>query len=128
MRLEWGVWKYGLKTICFLSFSFSDLTEMFTTSIPINVWLEVAYVVLFGTFIAYILIMIGQKTLHATVVSMYNYVQPIVGTLVSVLIGIATFGWIKGLASALVFVEVYIVTQTKSKGRVIKTKESLINP
>ena len=38
-----------------------------------------------GTFLAYILMMIGQKTLRPTVISMYNYVQPIVGTSVSIL-------------------------------------------
>ena len=34
---------------------------------------------------------------------MYNYVQPIVGTSVSILLGMGTFGIAKGIAVALVF-------------------------
>lgn len=107
-------WMFTYASLCFLPFSFADLSDMFTTPHPTSVWLEVAYVVLIGTFAAYILIMVGQKTLHPTIVSMYNYVQPIVGTLASVLIGIGTFGWIKGVASALIFLGVYVVTHAKT--------------
>ena len=108
-------WMFTYASLCFIPFSYHDLSEMISLSFPVGVWLEVGYVIFFGTFFAYVLIMVGQKTLHATVVSMYNYMQPVVGTIASVIIGIATFGWIKGVASALIFVGVYIVTQTKSK-------------
>ncbi len=111
-------WMFTYASICFIPFSFHDLSEMISLSFPIGVWLEVGYVVLFGTFFAYVLILVGQKTLHPTVVSMYNYAQPVVGTIASVFIGIGTFGWIKGVASVLIFAGVYIVTQTKSRVRI----------
>ena len=63
--------------------------------------------------------MIGQKTLRPTVISMYNYVQPIVGTSVSILLGMGTFGPAKGLAVVLVFLGVYIVTQSKSREQML---------
>ncbi len=63
--------------------------------------------------------MIGQKTLRPTVISMYNYVQPIVGTSVSILLGMGTFGIAKGIAVALVFTRVYIVTQSKSREQML---------
>lgn len=108
-------WMFTYASLCFIPFSFYDLSNMISSSFPIVVWLEVIYVVLFGTFFAYMLIVAGQKTLHPAIVSMYNYLQPVVGTVFSLLMGIGTFGWIKGIASALIFVGVYIVTQTKSK-------------
>ena len=83
--------------------------------ISTSTWACVAYVIVGGTFLAYILMMIGQKTLRPTVISMYNYVQPIVGTSVSILLGMGTFGVAKGIAVALVFTGVYIVTQSKSR-------------
>ncbi len=76
-------------------------------------------VIVGGTFLAYILMMIGQKTLRPTVISMYNYVQPIVGTSVSILLGMGTFGVAKGIAVALVFTGVYIVTQSKSREQML---------
>ena len=68
------------------------------TKFPTSTWACVAYVIVGGTFLAYILMMIGQKTLRPTVISMYNYVQPIVGTSVSILLGMGTFGIAKGIA------------------------------
>ncbi|MCD7937481.1 MAG: DMT family transporter [Tannerellaceae bacterium] len=108
-------WMFLYASICFIPFSFHDLSGMSTQHFPLEVWLEVGYVVLFGTFFAYILILVGQKTLRPTIVSMYNYVQPIVGAGVSVWIGMSTFGWTKGIASALIFTGVYIVTQSKAR-------------
>ena len=120
-------WMFTYASLCFLPLSFRDLSEMVSLSFPMEVWLEVGYVVFFGTFLAYVLMMVWQKTLHATVVSMYNYMQPVVGTIVSVVIGIATFGWIKGVASLLIFVGVYIVTQTKSRVSITEIGEQEIN-
>jgi drug/metabolite transporter (DMT)-like permease len=59
--------------------------------------------------------MVAQKTLRPTVVSMYNYVQPIVASIVAVVIGMDTFGLVKSVAIVLVFLGVYVVTQSKSR-------------
>ncbi len=110
-------WMFTFASICFMPLSIRDLSAMTSQSFFPEVWLEVGYVVIFGTFFAYILILVGQKTLRPTIVSMYNYVQPIVGTIVSVLLGIGTFGWVKAVASALIFAGVYVVTQSKSRSQ-----------
>jgi len=67
---------------------------------------------------------VGQKTLRPTVVSMYNYMQPIVGAGVTVLIGMGTFGWTKALASMLIFIGVYVVTKSKSRDQIQKDKKN----
>jgi drug/metabolite transporter (DMT)-like permease len=61
--------------------------------------------------------MAAQRVLRPTVLSMYNYVQPIVASIVAVIWGLGTFGWSKALAIVLVFLGVYIVTQSKSKAQ-----------
>lgn len=86
------------------------------------VW-QVLYVVLGGSFIAYICVMTAQKLLRPTVVSMYNYVQPIIASIAAVVMGIGTFGWQKGIAIGLVFLGVYIVTQSKSRADLEKEGE-----
>ncbi|HBX44312.1 DMT family transporter [Limibacterium fermenti] len=108
-------WMFTYAALCFIPLSWNSLSEMMKSSFPSAVWLEIGYVVLFGTFFAYLLIMVGQKTLRPTLVSMYNYVQPIVGTVVSVWLGVGSFGWMKAFASVLIFIGVYIVTQSKSR-------------
>lgn len=116
-------WMFTYAAICFIPFSYRDFSMMMTMTFPVAVWMEVGYVVLFGTFFAYILILVGQKTLRPTVVSMYNYVQPIVGTAVSVFLGMGIFGWEKALAAVLIFIGVYVVTQSKSRAQMLAEGE-----
>ena len=108
-------WMFTYAAIAFIPFSYRDLSVMDFTSFPVEVWMEVGFVVLFGTYFAYIFMVFGQKNLRPTVVSMYNYVQPIVGSSVAVWMGMSTFGWVKAMAAILIFVGVYLVTQSKSR-------------
>lgn len=117
-------WMFTYAAICFLPFALSDVTSIPYAEVDTKIWLCVAYVVFGGTFLAYILMMIGQKNLRPTVVSMYNYMQPIAGTAVSMALGMGTFGIVKGIAVALVFIGVYIVTQSKSREQVLAEKQN----
>ena len=84
-------------------------------SISARAWMEVGFVVFFGTFVAYILTMVAQQTLRPTVVSVYNYVQPLVAVSVSVAVGLATFSLGQAMGALLVFAGVALVTKSKSK-------------
>lgn len=74
-----------------------------------------AYVVLFGTFFAYICIMTGQKALRPTLVGIYNYVQPIVATSVGIWLGLDHLTIIKCIAIVLIFTGVWLVTISKAR-------------
>lgn len=84
-------------------------------AVPLSTWLEALYVVFFGTFVGYILTMIGQRVLRPTVVSVYNYVQPIVSVTVSLYLGLAILSWSHLLAIVLVFGGVGLVIRSKAK-------------
>ena len=116
-------WMFIYASMCYIPFSYQDVAaiEWSTISVP-AVW-QVLYVVLGGSFIAYICVMTAQKLLRPTVVSMYNYVQPIIASIAAVVMGIGTFGWQKGIAIGLVFLGVYIVTQSKSRADLEKEGE-----
>ena len=102
-------------SMCYIPFSYHDISTIQWGTVSTVAVMEVLYVVLGGSFLAYLCIMTAQKLLRPTVVSMYNYMQPIVATIAAVIMGIGSFGWQKGLAIALVFLGVYIVTQSKSR-------------
>ena len=91
------------------------LAETDWSAISGAVWSGIAYVVVCGTFIAYICIMIGQKRLRPTVVGMYNYVQPIVATIVGIILGLDHFTMLKMLAIILIFSGVWLVTISKAR-------------
>ena len=115
-------WMFSYAAICFIPFSYRDFSEMQFAAIPVEVWMQVGYVILFGTYFAYILMLVGQKTLRPTVVSMYNYMQPVVGSSVAILMGMSSFGWVKAIAAISIFAGVYLVTQSKSRADMLKEK------
>ena len=116
--------KYSLVTLMKWMFTFAAAValplSLFTLpSVDFHAlsWGELAgigYVVVFGTFLAYICIMVGQKNLRPTVVGMYNYVQPIVATIVGVSLGLDRFTLPKIFAILLIFSGVYLVTVSRA--------------
>lgn len=108
-------WMFLWATVFILPFSAHHVMLTDWPAVPLMTWMEAGYVVLFGTFIGYILTMIGQRTLRPTVVSVYNYVQPLVSGFASVLLGIAVLQWSHVLAVVLVFSGVWLVTKSRAK-------------
>ncbi len=108
-------WMFTYATVLILPFTFNDVAGINYAAIPVRTWLETGFVVLFGTYISYILMMVGQHTLRPTVVSIYNYVQPVVSVTVSVLTGIGVFKPSQGAAVILVCLGVWLVTKSKSR-------------
>lgn len=102
----WGtilIWPFTCWHVCHTDF----------TAITTMAWLETGYVIIFGTFLGYLIIMKALKILSPTIVSIYNYVQPIVAVVVSVLMGIGIFKWSQGLAILFVFSGVWLINREK---------------
>ena len=102
-------------TLMLLPFTFTHVEEVLSNPIPAKTWWEVAYVVVIGTFFCYILTMVGQRTLRPTVVSVYNYVQPVVSVGATLLMGLGILKPTHALAVVLVFSGVWLVTKSKSR-------------
>ena len=107
-------WMFLFSMIVALPFNARHFVQLpFGQMDPKVLW-QVAYVVVFATFVAYFLIPVGQKRLRPTLVSMYNYVQPIVATIISIIIGLDHITWKKLVAMILVFVGVWVVNQSRA--------------
>jgi drug/metabolite transporter (DMT)-like permease len=117
---------FSWATLMLLPFTLSHVSEVLAEPIPIKTWWEVAYVVCVGTFLGYILTMIGQRTLRPTVVSVYNYVQPIVSVAATLLMGIGILKPTHALAVVLVFSGVWLVTKSKSRRDLEEEKKKAI--
>ncbi len=109
-------WMFLWAAIMILPFTFSHVMEIEWGNVPMRTWWEAGYVVFFATFVGYIFTMIGQHTLRPTVVSVYNYVQPMVSVAVSLILGICVLQWSQMLAVVLVFSGVWLVTKSRKRG------------
>lgn len=108
-------WMFTFATFMVLPFSFGSVMAIDFAAVPVKTWIETGYVVFVATYLSYILTMIGQHTLRPTVVSIYNYVQPLVSVLVSVITGLGVFLPAHAVAVVLVFSGVWLVTKSRSR-------------
>lgn len=108
-------WMFLFASIVIIPFTTLDYA---TTDWGAFTWREIAgsfYVVVGATFLSYICVMTGQKVLRPTLVGMYNYVQPIVATIIGISIGLDSFTATKVIAVAMIFSGVFLVNISKAK-------------
>lgn len=108
-------WMFTWATLIIWPFTLGHVSSIDFASVPMSTWWETGFVVFFGTYISYICMMVGQQTLRPTVVSVYNYMQPLVSVSVSVAVSLAVFKTSQALAAILVFSGVWFVVKSKSK-------------
>lgn len=98
-------------------FSVKGLTEVDWAGISSVQYAELAYLIIYATFVTYFLIPVAQKRIRPTIISMYSYVQPIIAISISIAIGMDVLTWQKVLAAVMVFGGVIIVSFSKSASR-----------
>lgn len=108
-------WMFLWATMFIWPFTFTHVSGVQWSDVPRMSLLEAGFVVFFGTYLSYILTMVGQQYLRPTVVSIYNYVQPIVAVSVSLVVGLCVFTWLQAVAVVLVFTGVWFVIKSKSR-------------
>ena len=108
-------WMFTYASICLIPFSYNDLLAVEWDMLGPKTLGGLAMVVFCATFISYLLIPLGQKYLRPTVTSMYNYVQPIIASIVAICWGMDRFNVLKIVAVALVFTGVFFVTKSPSR-------------
>lgn len=98
-----------------LPFSAKPAMSIDFTGFTVYAWIALAFVIIFCTFLAYLLINFALKRVSPSVVSYYNYLQPVIAAASSVSIGEERITWLKIVAAALIFSGVYVVTRGKKK-------------
>jgi len=102
--------------IAVLPFGLPDLVKTNWQTIPSSIYAAIAFVLIGPTFLAYLFNTYGLQYVRATTVSIYIYSQPVIATLVAVIVGQDSLTTLKILAASLVFVGVYLVSKrTKEK-------------
>jgi drug/metabolite transporter (DMT)-like permease len=84
-------------------------------SMPANIMLSVLFVVVGTTFLAYLLNMFSLKFVKPITVSIYIYSQPVIASIVAMILGQDVVTLVKVLAAVLVFTGVYFVSYSSSR-------------
>ena len=107
-------WSFLFSLVLALPFAGKGLVTTDYAAVPPVVLWEIGYLIVFATVIAYFLIPYGQKFIRPTLVSMYNYLSPMVTTVVSIWTGLDTLTWQKVLAAAVIVSGVVLVSRSRA--------------
>jgi drug/metabolite transporter (DMT)-like permease len=83
------------------------------SSIPLTAWLEIGFVVIFATYLGYLLITFGLRRLSPTIVSTYTYTQPVIAAYLATLIGQDHIDLVMVVSALLIFAGVFVVSFQK---------------
>ncbi len=98
-------------------FGWRDAVQADYTHFPLYIWLEIGYMVVFLTILAYLLNNWALKYASPALLGVYIYPQPVLAVLIAVALGKDHLTWGKAGQAALIFLGVWLVSW-KRKGAV----------
>lgn len=106
-------WIYTFGLLMVLPFGWSEFQAVNWNGIPMDIYWKIGFVVVFSTFLTYLLNLISMRELNPTTVAVFIYLQPLFATIFAVYLEKDNLSWVKLLSAVLIFTGVYLVTQKK---------------
>ena len=106
-------WIYTFGFIMVLPFGWNEFHAVSWTTIPTDVLWKIGFVVVFSTFLTYLLNLVSMRELKPTTVAVFIYLQPLFATIFAVSLGKDELSLVKLLSAVLIFTGVYLVTQKR---------------
>ncbi|MDI6045398.1 DMT family transporter [Flavobacterium yafengii] len=107
-------WIYLFGFIMVLPFGWSQFQAVEWALVPMDICWKIGFVVVFSTFLTYLLNLLSMKELKPTTVAVFIYLQPVFATIFAISLGKDELSLVKIGSAVLIFVGVYLVTQKKS--------------
>ncbi|MBU2525889.1 MAG: DMT family transporter [Bacteroidetes bacterium] len=104
-------WIYTFGLLMVLPFGLGEVLAMKPAEIPDLIWLNIGYVLLFATCGTYLFNLFAVRTLKASTVGVFIYLQPLVAGVFAVAVGADKLSIIKIGAAIVIFIGVYLVTK-----------------
>lgn len=108
-------WMFLFSSLTYIPFMLPFTDNLDFAAFDTATFLSLAYIIIFPTFLAYLIIPFAQRLLKPTVISSYAYLQPVVSAILSAVMGLAVFGWNRIIATVLIFAGVYLVSFSMHK-------------
>jgi drug/metabolite transporter (DMT)-like permease len=107
-------WIYTFGFLMVLPFGWSEFQAIAFEQLPTDIFWKIGFVVVFSTFLTYLLNLISMRELKPTTVAVFIYLQPLFATIFAVSLGKDDLSVVKLISAVLIFVGVYLVTQKAS--------------
>lgn len=108
-------WIFAFGLIYLIPFSYDQFADVQWSQFSQEIWLAIAYVLLFTTFLAYLLNAYALSIVSATVLSAYVYLQPLIASTISIFWYDDKLTIQSILCGVLIFIGVYLVSRPVAK-------------
>lgn len=105
--IKW-VFLFGMFYV--IPFGLTQFMAVDWVAMPSLIYWEIAFVIVFTTFLAYLLNIYALKIVTSTTVSFYIYLQPLVATIAALAMGLDTLSATLLISASLIFSGVYMVS------------------
>lgn len=107
-------WVFTFGMITNIPAGFHQWSTMDWVSVPLHAWFGIGFIVIFATYLGYLLITFGLRRLSPTIVSGYTYTQPIIAAIVASMLGQDTISILKIFSAFLIFTGVFLVSRQQN--------------
>lgn len=104
-------WVFFFGMLFTAPFGYRELSQVQWSAMPPNVVASVIYVIVFATFLAYLLNTYALKTMSPAVVSYYIYVQPVIAAIIAAYYAQEKLTWLHLVSCILIFSGVFLVSK-----------------
>ncbi len=106
-------WIYTFGLLFVLPFGFQEFTNINWVGLPKIIVIEIGYLVVFKTFLAYLINMSAIRFLKPTTLSVFMYLQPLFAAIFAISMQKDELNLVKIASATLIFVGVFLVTHTR---------------
>ena len=107
-------WIYLFGFIMVLPFGWSQFQAVQWAVVPMDIFWKIGFVVVFSTFLTYLLNLLSMKELKPTTVAVFIYLQPLFATIFAIGLGKDELSLVKIGSAVLIFIGVYLVSSPQS--------------
>ena len=106
-------WIYLIGFLMVLPFGWGEFETVNWDLMPMDIYWKIGFVVVFSTFLTYLLNLLSMKELKPTTIAVFVYLQPVFATVFAISLGKDELTLVKIVSAILIFTGVYLVTQRK---------------
>jgi drug/metabolite transporter (DMT)-like permease len=106
-------WIYFFGFLMVIPFGWNEFHEVDWSTVPSSAYFKIGFVVVFSTFLTYLLNLLSMKELKPTTVAVFIYLQPLFASVFAIGLGKDELSWVKLGSALLIFIGVYLVTQKR---------------
>jgi drug/metabolite transporter (DMT)-like permease len=116
-------WTFLFAMLTTVPLGYSQWSTMDWSAISVKGWLGIGFVLLFATYVGYLLISFGLRRLSPTIVSTYTYINPIIAAYLASIMGQDHITLVMVISALLIFTGVFVVSLQKNGDSLVKNNK-----